>query len=85
MSNSTLFRSRMYDRICNCDRRGFLKGAAGVIAGTAVASLLEAQPKPSTSTSASMTLGGQGPPVLLLHGSPQTHVMSSCGTRSHPG
>ena len=93
MSNSTLFRSRMYDRICNCDRRGFLKGAAGVIAGTAVASLLEAQPKPSTSTSASMFDGfkiskvqttgatinvissGQGPPVLLLHGNPQTHVM----------
>jgi hypothetical protein len=93
MSNSTLFRSKTYDRICNCDRRGFLKGAAGVIAGTAVASLLEAQPKPSTSPSAGMFDGfkiskvqttgatinvissGQGPPVLLLHGNPQTHVM----------
>ena len=32
MSNSTLLRSEMYDRLCNSDRRGFLKGAAGVIA-----------------------------------------------------
>jgi haloacetate dehalogenase len=93
MSNSTLFRSKTYDGIYSRDRRGFLKGAAGVIGGTAVATLLKAQAQPSTSASAGMfegfkiskvqttgatinvILGGQGPPVLLLHGSPQTHVM----------
>ena len=36
MSNSTRLRSDMYDRLRNCDRRGFLKGAAGVLGGTAV-------------------------------------------------
>ena len=52
MSNSTPLRSDMYDRLCNSDRRGFLKGAAGVLGGTAVATLLKAQPQPSTSASA---------------------------------
>src|ERR1700720_4038820 len=93
MSNSTLFRSETYDRLYSCDRRGFLKGAAGAIGGTAVASLLEAHPQSSSSASTVMfdgfkiskvqttgatinvVSGGQGPPVLLLHGSPQTHVM----------
>jgi len=98
MSNSTLFRSKTYDGIYSRDRRGFLKGAAGVIGGTAVATLLKAQAQPSTSASAGMfegfmiskvqttgatinvILGGQGPPVLLLHGSRR---LTSCGTKSH--
>ena len=93
MSNSTRLRSDMYDRLCNSDRRGFLKGAAGVLGGTAVTTLLKAQSQPSAGASASMFDGfkiskvqttgatinvissGQGPPVLLLHGNPQTHVM----------
>ena len=93
MSNSTRLRSDMYDRLCNSDRRGFLKGAAGVLGGTAVTTLLKAQSQPSAGASAGMFDGfkiskvqttgatinvissGQGPPVLLLHGNPQTHVM----------
>jgi hypothetical protein len=90
---STPLRSKTCNGICSCDRRGFLKGAAGIIGGTAMASLLKAQPQASSSASAvmfdgfkiskvqttgatiNMILGGQGPPVLLLHGNPQTHVM----------
>ncbi len=93
MSNSTLLRSEKYDGICGSDRRGFLKLAAGVIGGTAAASLLKTQSHQAASTSAPMfdgfkiskvqtaganinvVSGGQGPPVLLLHGNPQTHVM----------
>ena len=83
----------MYDRLCNSDRRGFLKGAAGVLGGTAVTTLLKAQSQPSAGAPGGMFDGfkiskvqttgatinvissGQGPPVLLLHGNPQTHVM----------
>jgi pimeloyl-ACP methyl ester carboxylesterase len=93
MSNSTRLRSDMYDRLCNNDRRGFLKGAAGVLGGTAVTTLLKTQSQPSAGASADMFDGfkiskvqttgatinvisnGQGPPVPLLHGNPQTHVM----------
>src|SRR5260370_39270557 len=57
MSTSTLFRSKTYDGIYSRDRRGFLKGAAGVIGGTAVATLLRAQAQPSTSASAGMFEG----------------------------
>ncbi len=93
MSNSTLLRSEPHDEICRSDRRSFLKGAAGVIGGTAAANLLKGQSQPSASVSAGMfngfktskvqttgatinvISGGQGLPVLLLHGNPQTHVM----------
>src|SRR5271169_1385342 len=93
MSNSTPLRFETYDRLCNSDRRGFLKGAARVLGGTAVTTLLKAQSQPSAGASAGMFDGfktsrvqttgatinavssGQGPPVLLLHGNTQTHVM----------
>lgn len=54
MSNSTLLRFEMYDRLCNSDRRGFLKGAATVLGGTAVTTLLKAQSQPSAGASAGM-------------------------------
>jgi hypothetical protein len=54
VSNSTLLRSEKYHGICGSDRRGFLKLAAAAIGGTAVASLLKAQPQQSASTSARM-------------------------------
>jgi haloacetate dehalogenase len=93
VSNSTLVGSEPQNGICRGDRRAFLKGAAGVIGGTAVASLLQSQSQPSVSLSTRMfdgfktskvqttgatinvVSGGQGSPVLLLHGNPQTHVM----------
>jgi haloacetate dehalogenase len=91
MSNSTRLRSDMYDRLRNSDRRGFLKGAAAVLGGTAVSNLLQAQSQhgasagmfdgfkiskiQTTGATINVIVGGQGPPVLLLHGSPQTHVM----------
>ena len=91
MSNSTRVRSDMYDRLRNSDRRVFLKGAAAVLGGTAVTTLLQAQSQPgasagmfdgfkiskiqTTGATINVIVGGQGPPVLLLHGNPQTHVM----------
>jgi hypothetical protein len=54
MSNSTRLRSDTYPRLCNSDRRGFLKGAAGVLGGTAVTTLLKAQSQPSAGASAGM-------------------------------
>ena len=71
------------------DRRGLLRQASAVIAGTA--GMLEAQSQPpgaaalfpgfKTSTvqtsgaNIHVISGGQGPPLLLLHGYPQSHVM----------
>jgi haloacetate dehalogenase len=93
MSDSIPSRSERNSGICGSDRRSFLKLAAGIIGGSAAASLLEAQSQRPTSapaplfdgfkTSKVQTTGaiinvvsrGQGPPVLLLHGNPQTHVM----------
>jgi len=92
-SNSNLLESEPQVGISTSDRRAFLKGAARVIAGAAVASLLEGQSEPSVSVSTRMFEGfkaskvqttgatinvvsaGEGAPVLLLHGNPQTHVM----------
>jgi haloacetate dehalogenase len=91
--NSTLFGSAPRDGVCRSDRRGFLRGAAGVLGGAAAASLLRGQSQPLVSVSTSMfdgfktskvqttgatinvVSGGQGSPVLLLHGNPETHVM----------
>jgi haloacetate dehalogenase len=93
VSNSNPFESEPQSGICKGDRRAFLKGAAGVIGGAAVASLLEGQTEPAVSVSTRMfdgfkaskvqttgatinaVSGGQGSPVLLLHGNPQTHIM----------
>ena len=75
------------------DRRGFLRLAAGAMAGTAVSSFSGAEPQmPKTATprlfdgfrtfkvqtsgaTINLVMAGQGPPLLLLHGNPQTHVM----------
>jgi haloacetate dehalogenase len=93
VSNSTFLGSELQNGICTGDRRAFLKGAAGIIGGAALASLLQSQSQPSVSVSTPMfdgfktskvqttgatinvVSGGQGSPVLLLHGNPQTHVM----------
>ena len=93
MSNSTLLGSEPHDGIGGSDRRAFLRGAAGVLGGAAVASVLHGQSQPSVSVSTRMfdgfktskvqttgatinvVSGGQGSPVLLLHGNPETHVM----------
>jgi len=93
VQNSALLRSEKYPVTFPCDRRGFLRLAAGVAGGTAAASLLSATSQQPTSASAHMfegfktsniqttgatirvVSGGQGPPMLLLHGNPQTHVM----------
>src|SRR5579863_1012807 len=100
MSNSTRLRSDMYDRLRNSDRRGFLKGAAAVLGGTVVTNLLQAQSQhgasagmfdgfkiskiQTTGATINVIVGGQGPPVLLLHGSPQTHVMWQKSHRGWP-
>jgi hypothetical protein len=88
VSNSTLLGPEEYHGICGSDRRRFLKLAAGVVGGTAAASVLNARSPQSASTPArifdgfklskvqttgaiiNVVSGGQGPPVLLLHGSP---------------
>ena len=75
------------------DRRGFLRLAAGVMAGTAASELLRREPQsPNTASlrlfegfktfkiqtsgaTINVVMAGQGPPLLLLHGNPQTHVM----------
>jgi haloacetate dehalogenase len=92
MWDSTASRFEKYDRNCYSDRRAFLQRATVLVAGTAAAELLRAEPQqPSTSapmfdgfkvskvqtTGANINVvsGGQGPPVLLLHGNPQSHVM----------
>lgn len=93
MPDSTRLRIEPTNGICGRDRRGFLKGAAGVIGGTAAASLLKAQSQlpggvsvgmfegfksskvQTTGATINVISGGQGSPVLLLHGNPQMHVM----------
>jgi haloacetate dehalogenase len=61
------------------DRRSVLKGAAALLAGAAQAqpTLFEAF-KPSKIQTSGATInvvsGGKGPPLLLLHGYPQTHT-----------
>src|SRR5438552_6985048 len=71
------------------ERRDLLLQATALVAGTTAASMLQAQPPPSTSlfegfqVSDIPTTGatihvlshGQGRPLLLLHGYPQTHVI----------
>ncbi|HTA56803.1 MAG TPA: alpha/beta hydrolase [Candidatus Baltobacteraceae bacterium] len=93
MSDSTILRSEKYYRNCHSERRAFLQRATALVAGTAAARFLSAQPQQQAGASAPMfngfkistvqttganinvVSGGQGPPVLLLHGNPQTHVM----------
>ena len=80
-------------RVNGSDRRGFLRLAAGAMAGKAVSEFLRAEPQSPKSASSRLFDGfktfkvqtsgatinvvtaGQGPPLLLLHGNPQTHVM----------
>ena len=90
MSNSTFSWSQLNDSMRSSGRRGFLKLAAGAIGGAAAASALKSQSQQSvarrmfdgfkvsriqtTGATINVVSGGQGPPVLLLHGYPQTHV-----------
>jgi len=67
------------------DRRNFLKGSLGVVA----ASMPQRNPAAGTNlfpgfkpmrintngATINAVVGGSGPPVLMLHGYPQTHVM----------
>jgi len=67
------------------DRRNFLKGSLGVLAATvpqrnaATGTNLFPGFKPMRINTSGATInavvGGSGPPVLMLHGYPQTHVM----------
>lgn len=73
------------------DRRDFLKLTTGAIFGTAALPVygkqdsavpsgdmfkgFRSQKIQTTGATINVVWGGQGPPVLLLHGNPETHVM----------
>ena len=75
------------------DRRGFLRLAAGAMAGTAASGFLRAEPQTpkavtprlldgfrtfkvqTSGATINVVIAGQGPPLLLLHGNPEAHVM----------
>jgi hypothetical protein len=95
VSNSTLLRSEKQQGVCGRDRGGFFKLAAGVIGGTASASMLKAHSQQSLSTPARLFDG-----FMLLkvqttsatinvdsggHGPPGGHFLPEDNTRGDAG